>query len=562
MGKNVEVREMKFKLRDYQQDAVDGFFEQARSKPNDDQLIIAPTGAGKTAIIAAVLRKSLEYGIRSVVMARRSELLDQGHSRWCEWFPDVADRAGVYSAKLGLREFRQDIIFASAQSICGKEDLFGKRKLLLIDEAHEIPPSSKEDTQYQKILKAFRAQSDERVKLLGLTASPYRLDGGLIFGPRQQFQSVAHSIPLTDLMGQGYLTEPETLDVSTVDLSGVRKTAGDFNRAEVETRFLGNSITNEMVEACNQKGCKHIIVFSSGVAHANLLKHELQAMGEDACVIDGETLPLIRQSIIEKFKNGNLKWLVNCDILTTGFDATCIDGVVIARATESPGLFYQMVGRGFRLHEGKEKCYVLDYGGNTERHGAINSDSFGIDTIKVSTGEGEAPKRCCPKCFSVGPAGARSCEVCGLEFPRKPKEFVATKAKIIEKPVRYKVIDTQFNVNKGRDGKKDTLRVTHKVVDEGAPMGITYIMEYICIEHDDGSYPRKMARKWWAQVSRTDCPETLAEAMEVINVIGLAEFRHVTAKREGKYWRIVSHDVGLAPEPAWLELGSDDDCPF
>ena len=122
--------------------------------------------------------------------------------------------------------------------------------------------------------------------------------------------------------------------------------------------------------------------------HTELIKEELR-LGETV-PITGE-LPLrVRTSCVSS--DGPVRWLVNVDCLTTGFDAPNIDGIVIARGTESPGLFMQMVGRGTRLYPGKEKFYVIDYGGNIERHGPVDSEIYGIDTIKLpAVGKGDAP---------------------------------------------------------------------------------------------------------------------------------------------------------------------------
>ena len=143
-----------------------------------------------------------------------------------------------------------------------------------------------------------------------------------------------------------------------------------------------------------------------------------------------------------------------------------------------------------------------------------------------------------------------------------PKEFVASRKKIVEKPELFQVIDTQYERNKGKNGKLDTLRGTHKVVNKDAPMGIGYVMEYICIEHPEDNFGRKNAIRWWRQCSRHACPETIQEALEIIGNIGVAKFHHVTAKRDGRFWRVLKHECGEAPEPVPMDWGEDPDCPF
>jgi len=116
---------------------------------------------------------------------------------------------------------------------------------------------------------------------------------------------------------------------------------------------------------------------------------------------------------LKRFKDGDLKYLVNVNVLTTGFDAPNIDCVVLLRPTNSPGLFYQMVGRGFRLHSSKENCLVLDFGGNILRHGPVDD----LQIKESDQGDGEAPAKECPECQEVIHAAYATCPECGHEFP-------------------------------------------------------------------------------------------------------------------------------------------------
>lgn len=547
------------KMRWYQEEAVNEFFRAVRDHPKDDLLEVLPTGAGKTIVMANVISNVLGWGGRVIVTARTKELLVQNQDKFCRCFPDLADRTGVYCAGLGLKEYDADVVFASVQSAYAKGELFGPRKLAIIDEAHQIP--SGEDTQYQTLLAGLRL-TEPTCKLLGLTASPYRLDGGVIFGPGQQFGRVAYNVPLGTLMDEGWITRPKTLDVTKVDLTGVRRTAGDFNKAEVESRFMGRSITGEILAAANDKDAESVLVFASGVAHANMIKDELEAAGECVSIVTGDTPPLFRGVAIDGFTSKTCRWLINVECLTTGFDATGIDMIVVARATESPGLFLQMVGRGFRLHDGKTVCWVLDYGGNIERHGAIDDPTYGINTIKLPSSGGEAPTRVCPSCFEINHASAAKCKKCGLEFPRKPKEFVPSNESIVTEAVTLDVSRVTFERWEGKDGKRDTMRVNYKCEDETQPMGSRRISEWVCFEHD--GYARQKAVEWWSEVSAGECPSSINEALETINTIGIAEVESIRVQRQGKYDRVLSKRVGPKPDAVPVDWGiaEDDEIPF
>jgi DNA repair protein RadD len=529
-------------MRWYQKKAVEAFEREARRKPSDDQLLVLPTGAGKTIVMANVIAKAIEWNMNVIVLARVKELISQNQDKFCRCFPELADLSGVYCAGLGMREPEKAVLFASVQSVVNKENLLGKRKLIIVDEAHQIPRS--DESQYQKFLASMR-KIEPAAKVLGLTASPYRLDGGVIFGPEQQFHSVAYNVPLSVLIKENYITKPQTLDVSKIDLKGVKKTGGDFNRADVETRFLKKRIGSEIVDAANSKGCKSVLVFASGVAHAERLNREIEACGEFAHVITGDTLPILRQSSIDAFTNRKIRYLINVDCLTTGFDAPCIDMIAVCRATESPGLFLQMVGRGFRKFAGKKVCWVLDYGQNVDRHGAIDSDLYGMDTISLAEGTGEAPKRVCPKCFEINFAAVRKCIRCGMEFPRVSKDLVASNKSILSHPEWLEVIETRYAINKGKDGKRDSLRVTYRCKEGNSIIGKRYVSEWVCFEHY--GYARQKAMSWFEEMSYAPIPSRIEEFFEAFNNGKVAKVNKVFVKKDGKYDRVILREVAEKP---------------
>jgi len=542
-------------MRWYQEKAVDTFWSEAKKHPKDDLLLVLPTGAGKTIVMAYIIKGAIDYGMQVLVLARTKELIEQNLDKFVTCFPEMQSMAGAYCAGLNSREYDKPIVFASVQSVFNKGELFGERKLVIVDECHQIPQN--ENSQYQQLIEKLR-EACPSSKLLGLTASPYRLDGGVIFGEGQQFARVAYSVPLRVLINEGYITKPRTLDVTKINLDNIKKTAGDFNRAEVESRFLSNSLGPEIVDAANDKGCKSVLVFASGVAHAEQLAREIISCGEHAEVITGETMPLMRSSIIESFTKRKIRFLINCECLTTGFDAPCIDLIAVCRATYSPGLFLQMVGRGFRNYPNKDICWVMDYGENIARHGPIDSDEYGMDTIKVGSGSGEAPKRVCPRCLEINHAAARECIRCFKEFPRKEITFVAARDFILSEPEWLDVVSTTYTRHAGKNGKTDSVRVTYKCSDDRQVMGVRYVSEWICIEHV--GFARQQAHAWFARVSNQQFPHSVDELLEIVHELGVAEPKRISVKKEGKYDRIVDRELGEKPEKSFLTL--DDDCPF
>ena len=529
----------------YQTKAVDAWEAEAGKKPDEHQLLVLPTGAGKTVVMADVINRALSWGLSVLVLARSRELVDQNRNTFEMWYPEHAEKTGSYCAGLGWRDTDKQVIFASVQSVFNKGHEMGERRLVIIDEAHQIPAN--ESSQYQTLIKALQENSD-RVKILGLTASPYRLDGGVIFGEGQQFDSVAYNVPLSVLINEGYITKPQTLDVTKIDLDNIKKTAGDFNKAEVEVRFLRQPLAKEILDAANAKDARSVLIFASGVAHAETLCAQLRELGEFPHCITGDTLPILRNASIDGFVARRIRFLVNVECLTTGFDAPCVDMLVVARATYSPGLFLQMVGRGFRKYPGKDTCWILDYGQNIERHGPIDSDTYGIDTIKPpSDGTGEAPKRVCPACFEINLAAAKMCSRCDLEFPRKPQDFVASREAILGQETWLDVIHTSYTRHKSKDKyKPDTLRVTYKCHCENSPMNKRYVSEWICIEHT--GFGRRKAEEWISCVTDQEKPRMIDDMLDLIQQVGIAQTKRVLVKKDGKYDRVLAREHGEKPE--------------
>ena len=191
--------------------------------------------------------------------------------------------------------------------------------------------------------------------------------------------------------------------------------------------------------------------------------HNIKNFAAKECgFICGETDADERAVTLKRFKSGELKYLSNVNVLTTGFDAPNVDCVVLLRATLSPGLYVQMCGRGFRLHASKEDCLILDYGDNITRHGPV--DAIQIKNKRPTTA-GEAPVKECPDCHEIVGAGLTECSECGFEFPPPDKDPHATAAS--EKSILSKqepaysdetleVTDIKYNVHTKRGADEDT----------------------------------------------------------------------------------------------------------
>lgn len=357
-----------YKLRDYQQQAVNNtirFFQKSRSPA----VIVLPTGAGKSLVIAELAR--IARG-RVLVLAHVKELVEQNYQKYRSY--DLP--AGIYSAGLGQKDWDQKAIFGSVQSVArAPVDFFENFSLVVIDECHRVAEEG--STQYQDVIAKLKERNPE-ICILGLTATPYRLGLGWIYEHAMNgevksvkprfFKKCVFELPLTYMIKHHYLTTPIKVDipVTCYDFSELIENDEAFTPEKVEEilrsqKRLTPLIVKNVIDITERFNRQGVMIFGATVKHADEIMTHLPA-GEARLVI-GDTDLAERDRIIEDFKKKKFKYLVNVSVLTTGFDAPHVDVIALLRPTESNSLYQQIVGRGLRLHEGKKDCYVLDYTG-------------------------------------------------------------------------------------------------------------------------------------------------------------------------------------------------------
>jgi len=327
-------------LRWYQQEAVDAAFLDMCTQAGN-AVTCLPTGAGKSVVIAEIARRAVtDYRGRVLILQHRKELIEQNFDKVQRFLPI---KIGSYSA--GLRRYAtdDDVVLCGIQSVYSKAALFGSRNLLLIDEAHLV--SNNTESMFGTFINELR-QINPKLRIHGLTATPYRTGEGSICSPEGMFQSICYDAKIQPLIGQGYLCPiTSTAADASVDTSGLHIRGGEFIQGEAERLFdLGDNVARaclEIVAKC--KARKSIMLFCAGVLHANDVANNIEALtGERVGLVTGESSSLERTGALADFKAQRLRWLVNVDVLTTGFDAPCVDAIAVLRATASPGLFRQL----------------------------------------------------------------------------------------------------------------------------------------------------------------------------------------------------------------------------
>ena len=560
-------------LRPYQQEAVEAVYGYLRDH-DDNPVVVIPTAGGKTPILATICRDAVQqWDGRVLVLSHVKELLEQAVDKLKRVCPELP--VGIYSAGLNRRDTAQRAIVAGIQSIYKRASEVGAFDLVIVDEAHLIPTDG--DGMYRQFLADAKAVNPH-LRVIGLTATPFRLDAGSICAADHFLNAVCYEIGVKELMVRGYICPLITkAGTAKADTTSLHIRGGEFVSDEVEALMDQESLVEA---ACKEivaytAGRNACLIFASGVKHG---RHVARVLGEKHNVecgfVCGDTPSGERSELLSRFRGRTahglfssqpLKYLCNVNVLTTGFDAPNIDCVALLRPTLSAGLYYQMVGRGFRLFSGKTNCLVLDFAGNVMRHGPVDMLQA---KNNVTHGDGDPPAKECPQCHSLIAIAYSRCPDCGYQFPppkrKNQHDSKATQAGILSGQVTettYQVKQTSYSVHYKRDaaeGAPLTMRVDYRVGFHA------YKSEWVCFEHT--GYARRKAEQWWKARSRDAVPVCAEQAVELAENGALAPTKAITVRHVAgeQYERIVDYELGEMPEPIAPEVYEtyEEEIPF
>lgn len=396
-------------LRPYQQRIADASIGWMRRRV-DPFVIEAATGAGKSHIIADVAaRIHAMTGKRVLCLAPSAELVVQNRDK----FIATGAKASTFSASAGGKGLRWPVVFGSPITVRNQIHRFTAPgsdgyALVILDEAHGITPT------VQAIIAAMR-DANPVLRVMGLTATPYRLGAGYIYREEPDgsthgedrardpyFTKCVARVGARELIDQGYLTPPVIGEIGAEGYETANLTLnsrGQFDAEEVDRAYHGHGRKTAAIVAdivARSQGRRGVILFAATVQHAREVLASLPP--ELSAIVTADTPRNERSAILERFKTQRVKYIVNVAVLTVGFDAPHVDVIAILRKTESVGLLQQIVGRGLRLCEGKTDCLVLDYTSNIEEH-CPDGDLF--DPIICANKAPGAPGSCkvhCPEC--------------------------------------------------------------------------------------------------------------------------------------------------------------------
>ncbi len=486
-------------LRSYQKDACRMIVDHFQRFP-DPALVVLPTGAGKTRVFCAIAQYLLSSApaAQVFVLAHRQTLIEQAEARLRS---TLSVPVGVWCGALGRHERRQ-VTVATVQST----DAFSSEHLqdvalCIIDESHCIPIN--DEGRYRRFLNLLPPSA----KVLGVTATPFRLAGGMIHGDDRLFPRITFRVTMDELIAGGYLVRPRLLGAPPeclIDLTGVKITGGDYNQDQLDAAVQSDGLLrSQVVDAMPRlEGRSKIVWFCTNIDHADRLA---ALLGDDAVAIHSRMSQDEREAALQAFASGDVRHICNVSVLTEGWDCPAVDAIVLLRPTASAALYVQAVGRGLRPAPGKTDCLVLDYANVVSTLGFVNDPV--VHSRTRGDGTGEPPARVCPSCKEYVRLVDRTCPECGYQWPAPTHQLHAPAAGEIlgdrSAPVTKSVTKTTYDEYHAKSGNL-CIRITyhHGYADSTA--------EYLSFGH----------------------PFAAAKARAVLNSLSVEDFTNVQSVEE------------------------------
>lgn len=565
------TREFQVYARPYQVEGLEALWNYFANGGTGNPLVAMPTGTGKSLLPPLFMQRAFqEYpSSRMAMLTHVKELVEQNRKALERVWPTAP--VGIYSAGLSRKEAFAPIVFGSIQSANRSIKDIGWRDIIFIDEAQLLNP--RRSSMYQQAIDESR-EINPNVKIVGLTATPFRMGQGLLTDPTYDSEGNMRPPIFTDivfditglkafnrLIDECYLAPLVPRPTSVViDVSDVRELAGDFVQSELNAAIKKQNITKQALAEswAIASDRKSWIVFGAGIENCESIATIMNEMGISACCVHSKMKGEDRDAYIEAFKAGRFRAIVSNNILTTGFDHPQVDCIIDLRPTTSVVLHVQKYGRGTRPYfhpsfnfeqlrhfenrklaiemGGKHNCIVLDFAGNTNRLGPINDPRI---PKKKGKGTGEVPIKICPECGAYNHTTARFCcdDACNYEFIFKTKiKSEASTAEIIrryeEPEPEIEILDVSImnGYLHRKEGKTDKVRVQYFC-------GIQSFNVWLGFEPDEKGFVKHKSREWFRQHSAGEIPQSTQEALDRFGEC--RQTRQLKVNMAGKYPEII-----------------------
>lgn len=556
-------------LRDYQQECVDAVLHYFMEGNKGNPLVATPCGTGKSLILAGMITQFMRMfpGQRFIAGTHIKELIIQDYNKLVQYWPNAP--VGIYSAGLRQKDVAHDIIIGGIQSMVKVAHAFGWRDIFFIDEAHLLSPN---DASMYQIFIAILREINPNIKVVGLTASPYRMGQGMLTDAGL-FTDVCIDLtglePFNRFIEEGFLAPlvARPTDVK-LDTTGIHINNGDFVQGELtaamDQQHVLEPALREDVALFLHERRRCGLVFLNSNKHVNEAAEILNGMGLPTVPVHNGLSTKERDKNIKAWVNNEVAFATSQNMLTTGVDCPQLDFISDLAATVSTGRHVQKYGRGTRMFDWfklspqeqqlkpnligyvKVNCRCMDHVGNVPRLGPINDpcipkrkgDKGGVAPIKIcETEKLVAPAR---GCGGYNHTTARYCDECGAEFKIVPKVYDTAGTDEIIRGTNVPESDAPqietfdvinvFYTRQEVKGGKAMLKATYQC-------GLRQFTELKGFEH--GGFAGKLARDWWRMRSTTEPPTTIDDAL-LMNA-ALAKPKTIDVNVNKKYPEILSY---------------------
>ncbi len=528
-------------LRDYQANAITMLYDWFNRNPTGHPVLNMPGGSGKSVVIASIAKDALLNWpeTRILMLVHSRELILQNADKLRKLWPDAP--LGVYSASVGKRQIGRTITYAGIGSVAKRGSELGHIDLCVIDEVHCV--STSESGIYRKLIADLLA-INPAMRIVGLSASPYRLGHGMITeGDDAIFTEILEPVGIAELIYKGHLVPLRSKGTHhKLETEGLHKRQGEYIASEMEARFNTSThnaaVVREIIAKASDRA--HWLIFCSGIEHSEAMAACFRAHGIHSEALSSLDKKQDRVRKLADFESGKMRAICSIGILTTGYDLPTLDCIAFLRATLSPGLYLQMAVRGMRPSPGKSDCLVLDFAGVIATHGPITAIR---PPKKGGSGNGEAPVKVCDNCAELVHLSAKVCPACGTPFPPpKPAALKLHDDDIMGvKGTEMPVTSWTWRKHISRASGKEMLACTYYGGLSDMP-----ITEYFPILHDGYAGQKAMQQLLHiadnAEVVLSDVanlsPTDGLRALAVDLTVGSAP-RSIEYKRDGKFNRVV-----------------------
>lgn len=516
------IQKPQFIPRWYQDEAVQAIYDYFMNGGKGNPLIALPTASGKSAIPPIFIKKVMSRwpNQRFLLITHVHTLIRQNADKMLEVWANAP--LGIYSAGLKKRDTTKPIIFGGIQSMIKIAEAFGWRDIIFVDECHLI--SQDEDSYYLKFFAIMRA-INPNVKIIGLTATKFRMGQGLLTNDGV-FNEIIYDMTDIDgfnrLIKEGYLSPLIPRITNTqFDISAVGMQKGEFIASQLQHEVDKAEITWKALHEVMHFGQnrRSWLIFATGIEHSNHIAEMLMQLGIECASVHSKQKAEYNDAALKAHKELKLRAIVSFSKLTTGLDHPAVDFIPDLRPTASVVLHIQKYGRGMRVFPQKDNCLVLDFGRNCARLGPVNDP---IIPHKRGEKVGEIPIKICEACGVYNHISAKYCDACQAPFSFKVKIVAKASSDVLIKEVEQPIIET-FPVNgvlykqKQKKDKPPYIMVTYL-------SGMNSFQEFIFPENK--KFPKAYV-DWWRMRNPDEPPRSTDEAM-----------RHISQLREPKRIRV------------------------